>query len=92
MTFRLGAELSDRFAALAPVASHCWITDPEAGRALPTLFIIGTEDQLVPLAGGESTLPWGRRTTPPVAETLSRWARRRWAVPTTPRRATRSRA
>jgi polyhydroxybutyrate depolymerase len=75
MAFRLGAELSDRFAALAPVASHCWVDDPKPSRALPTLYIIGTEDRLVPLEGGESTLPWGRRTTPPVAQTLARWSR-----------------
>ncbi len=74
MTFRLGAEMSERFAALAPVASHCWITDPKPSRALPTLFIIGTEDKLVPLHGGESTLPWGKRTTPPISQTLARWA------------------
>jgi polyhydroxybutyrate depolymerase len=75
MTFRLGAELPERFAALAVVASLPWIKDPTPSRPLPTLFIIGTEDPLVPLKGGESTTPWGKRTTLPVAEGLAKWAK-----------------
>jgi polyhydroxybutyrate depolymerase len=75
MTFRLGAEMSERFAALAPVASHVWIDNPQPKHPRPTLYLIGTEDPLVPLAGGETTLPWGKRTTPPVSQTLQRWAR-----------------
>jgi polyhydroxybutyrate depolymerase len=75
MTFRLGAELSERFAALAPVASHPWIKDPQPARPLPTLYIIGTDDPLVPVKGGESVTPWGKRTTPPVADSLARWAK-----------------
>jgi polyhydroxybutyrate depolymerase len=75
MTFRLGAELSQHFAALAPVASHTWIKEPKPARPLPTLYIIGTEDPLVPVKGGDSVTPWGKRTTPPVAESLAKWAR-----------------
>jgi polyhydroxybutyrate depolymerase len=75
MTFRLGAELSERFAAIAPVASVPWVKDPKPSRPLPTLYIIGTEDPLVPFKGGESTTPWGKRTTPPVAEGLAKWAK-----------------
>jgi polyhydroxybutyrate depolymerase len=75
MTFRLGAELSERFAALAPVASHPWIKDPKPARPLPTLYVIGTDDPLVPVKGGVSVTPWGKRTTPPVADSLARWAK-----------------
>jgi polyhydroxybutyrate depolymerase len=75
MTFRLGAELSERFAALAPVASHVWVKDPKPSRPLPTLYVIGTDDPLVPVKGGESVTPWGKRTTPPVADSLAKWAK-----------------
>lgn len=76
MAFRLGAELSERFAAIAPVASQCWVPRPRPKRPLPTLFIIGTADPLVPFHGGESTLPWGgKRYTPPVEDSLKQWAR-----------------
>lgn len=75
MTFRLAYEMSDRFAAVAPVASGFW-TRPREGlpqRPLPTLFLIGTEDPLVPLAGGERTTPWGKTLVPPIERTLERW-------------------
>jgi polyhydroxybutyrate depolymerase len=75
MTFRLGAEMSERFAALAPVASHVWKKAPKPARPLPTLYIIGTEDLLVPLKGGERTLPWGKSTVPAVNDTLLAWAK-----------------
>lgn len=74
MTFRLGIEMAERFAALAPVASPCWTADPRPVRPRPTLYIVGTVDPLVPLAGGDTTSPWGKRTMPPVDQTLRRWA------------------
>jgi polyhydroxybutyrate depolymerase len=76
MTYRLAAEMPERFAAIAPVASQCWVEKPRPKRPLPTLFIIGTADPLVPFQGGESTLPWGgKRYTPPVEDSLKKWAR-----------------
>ncbi len=74
MTFRLGAEMADRFAAIAPYASQCWVANPKPSRPLPTLFIIGNQDQLVPIDGGKSITPWGSRETPPVADSLAKWA------------------
>ena len=74
MTFRLGRELSDRFAAIAPVASLRWTREPAPARPLPTLYMVGVEDPLVPLDGGESNLPWLKRTTPPVIDTVTNWA------------------
>lgn len=74
MTFRLGTELSERFAALAPVASMMAVADPKPKRPLPTLFIVGTKDPLLPLAGGPVKLPWGDRTNKPVADYLAIWA------------------
>jgi polyhydroxybutyrate depolymerase len=76
MAFRLGAELSPRLAALAPVAGHCWQTEPRPVRALPTLYLVGSADPLVPLQGGPVVSPWSGQSSPrpPVRQTLERWA------------------
>lgn len=75
MAFRLVSERSDRFTAMASVAGHCWISDPAPAVPLPTLFIVGDRDPLMPLTGGKSVLPWEIRDTPPVRWTTSRWSR-----------------
>lgn len=75
MTFRFAAERSERITAIAPVAGHCWIAAPAPARPMPTLFIIGELDPLVPYNGGDVRLPWGRKQKdPPVLQTLQRWA------------------
>ena len=56
MSQRLGCELGDRIAAIAPVAgtlSEELREDCSPARALPVLLIMGTEDNVVPYAGGE---------------------------------------
>jgi polyhydroxybutyrate depolymerase len=75
MTFRLAAELSDRIAAVAPVAGYCPVTPPPT-RPVPTLYLVGTDDPLVPLAGGEVRSPWSGQIErrPPVWDGLARWA------------------
>lgn len=74
MAFRLAAELSDQFAAVAVVSSPCWETDPHPAFPIPTLLIAGTADPLVPFFGGEATTPWGTRFSPAVADTIARWS------------------
>jgi polyhydroxybutyrate depolymerase len=75
MVFRLAAERSTRLAAIAPVAGHCWVADPRPERAVPTLYLVGTADPLVPLAGGPIRSPWGKdEVRPAVGETLTTWA------------------
>ncbi|MBA4062230.1 MAG: hypothetical protein C0501_00725 [Isosphaera sp.] len=77
MAFRVAAELADRVAAVAPVAGYCQLPDPRPGRPIPTLYIVGAADPLVPVRGGEVRDPWRHRYVrrPPVAETVERWAR-----------------
>lgn len=76
MTFRLGAELSSRFAALAPVSGRLSLAEPKPERALPTLYIMGTKDPLNPVEGGERSLPWSikKEKLAPVGEMLTQWA------------------
>lgn len=54
MTHRLGIELADRFAAIAPVAGTIGLKVRPAGRAMPMLHIHGTEDTFVPWGGRKS--------------------------------------
>lgn len=75
MTFRLGAELSERFVALGTVAGMMAMENPKPKKLLPTLYILGTKDPLMPIDGGEVKLPWGTRKNPPVAEPLAAWAK-----------------
>ncbi len=74
MSFRLATEAAERVRAIAPVAGLMAVDQPKPARPVPTLYVIGDADPLLPLAGGESQLPWGRRTTPPVSEYLGTWA------------------
>lgn len=59
MSARLGCELSDRIAAVAVVAAtmEALAIAPacKPGNPVPTLFIHGTNDSLVPFTGGEMT-------------------------------------
>lgn len=75
MTFRLANEISKRFAAIAVVAGQVAIDDPHPKVPMPTLAIFGKEDTIFPIQGGETKLPWGTRTTKPVAAYLSAWAK-----------------
>jgi polyhydroxybutyrate depolymerase len=76
MTFRAAADLADRLAAIAPVAGYCRVPDPKPVRPVPTLYLVGTADPLVPPRGGDVRSPWKHRLVrrPPVADTLDRWA------------------
>lgn len=75
MAFRVAAELTERVAAVAPVAGYCWLPAPRPRQPVPTLYLVGTADPLVPLEGGMVTSPWGLcLPRPPVHATLARWA------------------
>jgi polyhydroxybutyrate depolymerase len=75
MAFRFTAERAGLVAAVAPVAGHCW-TLAKPSRPVPTLYLVGTADPLIPLRGGEVKSPWGGTLTrrPAVEETLAHWA------------------
>jgi polyhydroxybutyrate depolymerase len=52
MTFRAGAELSDRVAAIAPVSNALLIEVPRLARPVSLLMIWGTGDRINPFEGG----------------------------------------
>ena len=81
MAFRLAAERADLVDAVAPVAGYCW-TNATPGRPVPTFYMVGDADPLIPLAGGPVRLPWGGTVErPPVAETLAKWGRQNGQPP-----------
>ena len=75
MAFRFAAERADLVTAVAPVAGYCW-TDVTPSRPVPTFYMVGDADPLLPLAGGPVRLPWGTTVgRPAVADMLTKWGR-----------------
>ena len=75
MAFRFASERADVVAAVAPVAGHWWLHGTTPARSVPTLYLIGERDPLVPPGGGMVRSPWGvRDVKPAVGDTLGRWA------------------
>lgn len=79
MTFLIGNELSERIAAIAPVAGALWGKRQTLKRPVPMIYITGTDDTLNPLEGGVPRLATGRqmgpaKAKPPVRDSILRWA------------------
>lgn len=56
MAYRLAAELSDRIAAIAPVAGTLAIAECQPQRPVPVIHFHGTEDKIVPYRAEKGTL------------------------------------
>lgn len=86
MAYRLGCELTDRIAAIAPVSGALNTEPCTPSRPLPVLHIHGTADQHVPIAGGPpqrdvpGTPPWQNT---PLAYANDFWTRHN-TCPATP--------
>ncbi len=65
MAYRLGAELSDRIAAIAPDSGQLWLPPQHLKKPVSLMYMIGTADYVNPIGGGN-----GR---PPAEKTLSLW-------------------
>jgi polyhydroxybutyrate depolymerase len=80
MSFRVGAELPDRIAAIAPVAGALWFDPPMFRQPVSMCYITGTADPLNPIEGGVPRL--ATRTSdavrgkpkPPVRDSILKWA------------------
>ena len=72
MANRVGAELSDRIAAIAPVAGTLALPDLHPSRPVPVMIFHGTADGIVPFAGPGS---WSPKTMQfrSVDETVRAW-------------------
>lgn len=79
MAFRVGVELADKVAAIAPVAGAFWLDDMRPQRAVSLFYISGTADPLNPLDGGYPKMAWGGREQggrrkAPVMTAIEAWA------------------
>jgi polyhydroxybutyrate depolymerase len=82
MSFRLGCEMSDTFAAIAPVEGAqnlpCHPSNP-----VSVIVFHGTDDHLVPYDGGATPFQIGpRRSDTPVSDTVAFWVNRDHCSPT----------
>lgn len=81
MSFRAGAQLSDRIAAIAPVAGALWFDPPTLRRPVSLCYITGTDDPLNLVEGGVPQLATGAsdkvraRPKPPVRDSILKWAK-----------------
>jgi len=80
MTFRIGAELSHRVAAIAPVSGTCWLEKIQPVQPLSVCYITGTADSLNPLNGGYPKLALGGKeqggkAKPAVQTFIAQWVR-----------------
>jgi len=78
MTHRLGSELGDRLAAIAPVVATVFGDEQRPRHGVPALMINGALDQSVPPAGGPPggafAGAWDGTPTQPALAQLSFWA------------------
>jgi polyhydroxybutyrate depolymerase len=82
MAFRVGLELSDRIAAIAPVSGALWIAEPKIARPVSLLYITGTADPINPMEGGAPKMASGtgfngvpEKAKPPVREMVQAWVK-----------------
>jgi polyhydroxybutyrate depolymerase len=82
MAFRVGLELSDRIAAIAPVSGALWIAEPKIARPVSLLYITGTADPINPMEGGAPKMAsWAgfngvpEKAKPPVREMVQAWVK-----------------
>lgn len=74
MTFRLGVECSDIFAAIAPVSGTLWLENPVLKEPISLLYINGDSDPLNPLNGGNVKI--GNRSfgnKKPISQIINLW-------------------
>jgi polyhydroxybutyrate depolymerase len=69
LSYRLACEMSDIFAAVAPVGGVLMYTPCQPQQAVSLMHVHGLKDRLVPIEGGGSGIQF-----PPIAEGLSTWA------------------
>lgn len=75
MAFRAGLELSDRFAAIAPVANALLAPPQPLRRPVSLLMIWGSADPLNPIDGGSVRRSMGVMQRPSARESLQVWRR-----------------
>lgn len=75
MCFRYAIESGFKPAGLAPVSGLLWMENYPHNLTIPTFYIIGRADPLIPIQGGPIVSPWTRQIEirPPLEQTLHAW-------------------
>ncbi|HVU87259.1 MAG TPA: PHB depolymerase family esterase [Pirellulales bacterium] len=73
MAYRLAAEMSDRVAAIAPVAGTMELDIAEPSRPVSVIHFHGTADEFVPFAGGRGVRSLTQHAFSSVEITIRRW-------------------
>lgn len=79
MVFRAGAEISGRFAAIAPVGGSCWLDKVQLKRMVPLCYITGSADSLNKIEGGMAGVVEGKgegadkKAGSPVRDSIRLW-------------------
>jgi len=81
LAYRLGCELTEQIAAIAPVAGSLAVPSCTPTAPLSVIAFHGTADASVPYAGGQSPLTRDRRIDPPVATAIAFWAQHDACLP-----------
>jgi polyhydroxybutyrate depolymerase len=75
LAHRLGCELSDRIAAIAPVAGALGVAACEPKRPVPVIHFHGTEDEFAPFGGGKGPKSLFRTNAYSVEHTIRAWVK-----------------
>ncbi len=75
LCYRLACELSDRIAAIAPVAGDLGVEGPVPRRPVPVLHFHGLADQNVQFAGGLGSNQYEKTPHRSIPDTLAFWLR-----------------
>jgi polyhydroxybutyrate depolymerase len=73
MAYSLASQLSDRIAAIAPVACAMGFENIEATRPVSVLHIHGTEDMNAPIAGGVGSNARAKFVQMPLRKCIAKW-------------------
>jgi polyhydroxybutyrate depolymerase len=75
LCFRLAVELGRSLAAIGPVAGYPYLKNGPPPRPIPTYYLVGSLDPLIPWQGGEVVSPWSGMATqrPSVLHALQQW-------------------
>jgi polyhydroxybutyrate depolymerase len=74
LSFWLACDMSDTFAAVAPVAGALLVNPCKPGQPVSIMQVNGKKDTLVPYDGGVGNFMTGTLTFPPVELGISTWA------------------
>ncbi len=75
LCYRLASEMSDRFAAIAPVAGPMGTAECSPARPVPVCHFHGTDDQFAPLRGGRGARSLSQTNFYSVEHSIRCWVR-----------------